>query len=44
MYKAQREQEIEERQFLEDDEARKRDIIEMEKERLLALHGHILNE
>ena len=43
MYKAQRQQEIAEREAVEAEEARKRNIIEEEKARLLAEHADVLN-
>lgn len=42
MYKAQRQLEIAEREAQEAEERRKRQIIEEEKARLLAMHGDIL--
>ncbi len=44
IYRAQREQELEERRAKEEDERRKAVIVELEKERLLKEHGHILNQ
>ena len=43
VYKAQREQEWEEKRLKEEEEAIQREIIEREKERLLAEHAGILN-
>ena len=42
MYRAQREAELEERRLKEEEDRRKQMIVEMEKERLLKEHGHVL--
>jgi hypothetical protein len=42
IYRAQREQELEEKQYKEEDERRKASVVEQEKERLIREHGHIL--
>ncbi len=44
IYRAQREMELEERRAKEEDERRKAVIVEMERERLLREHGHILQQ
>ena len=44
IYQAQREAELQEQEFKRQEEARQRDIIEMEKQRLLAEHAAILRE
>ena len=44
MYKQQREMEIAEREAADELERKKRQIIEDEKARLIAEHGHILKE
>ena len=44
IYQAQREAELQEQEFKRQEEARQRDIIEMEKQRLLAEHAAILKE
>jgi hypothetical protein len=44
VYRAQREQEWEERRLKEEQELIQREIIEREKERLLAEHASILNQ
>jgi len=44
MYKAQRAMELAEREAVEEEEWRKRDIIEQEKAKLLAEYGNILKE
>lgn len=44
MYKAQRAMELAEREAAEQEEQRKRDIIEQEKQKLLAEYGSILKE
>jgi hypothetical protein len=44
MYKQQRAMELAERQAVEQLEQKKRDIVEEEKARLIAEHGHILKE
>lgn len=44
MYKQQREMEQAEREAVEEIERKKRQVIEDEKARLLAEHGHILKE
>jgi hypothetical protein len=42
IYRAQRELEIEEKRAKEEEERKKAIIVEMEKERLIREHGHIL--
>lgn len=42
VYRLQREEEIIERRIKEEEERRKQDIIEQEKQRLLAEHAHVL--
>lgn len=44
VYRAQREIELEERKAQEEEEKRKQMVVEMEKERLLREHGHILQQ
>lgn len=44
VYRAQREMELEEIRIKEEEERRKRNIVEMEKARLLREHGHVLNQ
>ena len=44
IYQAQREAELQEQEFKRQEEARQREIIEMEKQRLLAEHAAILKE
>ena len=44
IYRAQREMELEERRAKEEDERRKAAVVEMEKDRLLREHGHILQQ
>lgn len=43
VYKAQREMELEIKRQQEEEERRQRDIVEMEKQRLLAEHANVLN-
>ena len=42
MYRAQRELELEEKRQKEEEDRKKQMIVEMEKERLLREHGHVL--
>ena len=44
IYRAQREMELEERRAKEEDERRKAVIVDIERERLLREHGHILQQ
>lgn len=44
IYRAQRELEIEEKRAKEEEERKKAIIVEMEKERLIREHGHILQQ
>ena len=44
IYRAQREMELEEKLIKEEQERHKASIVEMEKERLLREHGHILQQ
>ena len=44
IYRAQREMELEEKRVKEEEERRKQMVVEMEKERLLREHGHVLNQ
>ena len=44
IYRAQREMELEERRAKEEEERRKAVIVDMERERLLREHGHILQQ
>jgi hypothetical protein len=44
VYRAQREIELEEKRIKEEEELRKKSVIEMEKERLLREHGMVLQQ
>ena len=44
IYRAQREMELEERRAKEEEERRKAVIVDMERERLIREHGHILQQ
>lgn len=43
-YRAQREQELEEKRWQEEEERRKKMVVEMEKERLLKEHASLLTQ
>jgi hypothetical protein len=44
IYRAQRDIELEERRAKEEDDRRKAIVVEMEKERLIREHGHVLQQ
>ena len=44
VYRAQREMELEEKRFQEEEVRRQEMVVEMEKEKLLAMHGDVLKQ